>query len=147
MAKENFSVQQPNYGMHFQLTFVNPKHLTFLTSCWKRIGSPAIFMFNFFFFLSQLFIYIYIYRYARINGSSFWIVDKASTAGSAFLSDRFGGYLLSWIFMTLIRCSYWFDWWKTSGVFHTLASFSNFNDRPKILLMVRWWSYMLTKAI
>jgi len=25
-TKENNRVQQPNYGMHSQLTFVNPKH-------------------------------------------------------------------------------------------------------------------------
>jgi len=43
MAKENFNVQQPSYGMYSKLTFVNPKH-------WKRICSPAILIFNFFFF-------------------------------------------------------------------------------------------------
>jgi len=33
-GKEHFSVQQPNYGMHSQLTFVNSKDCTFLRCCW-----------------------------------------------------------------------------------------------------------------
>jgi len=49
MVKENYSVQQPSYGMHSQLTFVNRKYLTLLRSCWKRICSRAILVFNFFF--------------------------------------------------------------------------------------------------
>ena len=69
MAKENFSVQQPSYGMHSRLTFMNPKHWTFLRSCWKRICSLAIWVFNFFLFFVN-FIYpnlaLYIYCYEII---------------------------------------------------------------------------------
>jgi len=37
MVKENFNVQQPSYGMHSQLTFVNPKHWTILICCRKIV--------------------------------------------------------------------------------------------------------------
>ena len=59
-------VQQPSYGMHSQLTFVNPEHFKDVAENTFVLQAFWCLIFYLFFLVSFIYIYIYIYIYPNL---------------------------------------------------------------------------------